>query len=113
MAWDLGTAALMELAALSVVVALVVQLSCGPNAPAWLWVRVSAVYFVVAAWITDAWFGWVMPGGLTFEDMLLIGLAPLPAVILVTRSIYHADRRRSPRRGGSAPGSRHPTPRAL
>ena len=111
MGWDLGIAALLELAALSVLVGLVVELSCGPAAPDWLWVRVSLVYFVVAAWITDAWFGWLMPGGLTFEDMLLVGLAPIPAVVLVTRSMYHADGEGSGKRGRPH-GHRRPTPHA-
>jgi hypothetical protein len=113
MEWDLGIAALLELAALSVLVGLLVELICGPGAPDWLWVRVSLVYFVVAAWITDAWFGWLTPGGLTIEDMLLVGLAPLPAVVLVTRSMYHADGRGSGKRGRPSHGHRRPPRHAL
>jgi hypothetical protein len=111
MGWDLGAAALLELAALSVVVGLVNQLRGGPDATPWLWVRVSTIYFVVGAWITDAWFGWVSPGGLTFEEMLLIGLAPLPAVALVVLSTEHGSGHRTRRRGKPPRASRHPSPR--
>jgi len=113
MGGHLGIVVLLEFAALSVVVGLIVQFLCGRDAPVWLWVRVSVVYFVVGAWVTDAWFGWAMPGGLTVGDMLLIGLAPIPAVVLVTRARYHADDPRSRKRGKPPRASRHPTPRAL
>ena len=112
MGWDLGAAALLQLAALSVVVGLVTQLLCGPDAMPWLWVRVSAVYFVVGAWITEAWFGWVSPGGLTFEEVLLIGLAPVPAVVLVVLSMEHGSRDR-PRRPRKPRAAHHPSPRAF
>jgi hypothetical protein len=113
MGWDLGAPVTLELAALSVVVGLINQLLCGPDASPWLWVRVSVVYFVVGAWITDAWFGWVGPRGLTFEELLLVGFAPLPAVVLVVLSMEHGSGHR-PRRPGKPPrAARHPSPRAF
>jgi hypothetical protein len=113
MAWDLGIAALLVLAAVSIGVGLLAQLVSGSRAPTWLWVRVSAVYFVVAAWITDAWFGWATADQLTLEDMFLVGLAPVPAVVLVTRALYRGRGRRWHRPDKPPEAYRHPTPRSL
>jgi hypothetical protein len=110
MAWDLGIEGLLVLAALSIGVGLLAQLVSGPHAPTWLWVRVSAVYFVVGAWITDAWFGWATTDQLTLEDMFLVGLAPIPAVVLVTRAVYRGHGRRWRRADQPPRAHRHPTP---
>ena len=111
MAWDLGIEALLVLAAVSIGVGLLAQLVSGPHAPTWLWVRVSAVYFVVAAWLTDAWFGWATADQLTLEDMFLVGLAPMPAVVLVTRALYRGHGRGWHRPDAGGPSSRHPPAR--
>ena len=112
MAWDLGIAALLALGALSVAVGLVVQLICNSDS-AWFWVRVAVVYFVVCAWMAYAWFGWASAGDLTIEDLLLVGIAPIPAVVLVVRSTAHGSGRRAGRHSKPAPRSGRPTPHAL
>jgi hypothetical protein len=112
MAWDLGIASLLALGALSIAVGLLVQLMGGSEAPDWLWVRVAAVYFVIGAWLTDAWFGWASAGQLTVEDVVLVGLAPVPAVLLVARSMSRRGGRGRRRRARSS-GVPRPTARPL
>lgn len=108
---DLGFAALLALSAVSVGVGLLAQLLCGPSAPTWLWVRVAAVYLVIGAWVTDAWFGWAGADPLTLEDMLLVGLAPVPAVVLIALAGNRANRRAATSRPRRA--RHHPSPHAL
>jgi hypothetical protein len=111
--WDLGLEGLLLLAAASIGVGLVTQLVFAPSAPLRLWITVSVVYFVVGVWITDAWFGWTTTDELSFEDLLLIALAPMPAVVLVTRSIVGKHAPRATKAHKPARDRRHPTPRAL
>jgi len=113
MDWDLSIVGLMALGSVAIAVGLVTQLLAGADAPSWLWLSVSGVYFVIGVLLGEAWFGWLTVDDLSSEDVLLLVLAPIPAVVLVTRSL-------SARCGvGSAPRPRrpgrprHPRPRAL
>jgi hypothetical protein len=71
---------------------LLAQLLSWRMAPKWLWALVSGVYFGVGILISELWFGWateedLQPNidGLSRDEVLLIGLVPVAAAVVVTR----------------------------
>jgi hypothetical protein len=113
MDWDLGLVGLMTLGSVAIGVGLVAQLLAGASAPNWLWLSVATVYLVVGVVIGEAWFGWASLDQLSLEQLLLIGLAPIPAVVLITRSLTSRGVSDGSSGRGPTRRSRHPRPRAL
>ena len=99
MAWDLGIVGLLYLGGMSLVFGLLAQLLAWRAGPKWLWALVAACSFGVGLFVSEVWFGWateedLQPNidGLSFDEVLLIGLVPVIATILVAR--YLAPRSR-------------------
>lgn len=100
MQWDLGLVGLGLLVAMSLGFGLIAQLLGGRATTRWLWLIAAATYFVSGLFISEVWFGWateeeLQPNidGLSFDEVLLIGLIPGVAAVLITR--YVIRRRRS------------------
>ena len=94
MQWDLGLQGLGALLAMSLGFGLVAQLVAGRLTTRWLWAIAGAVYFVSGLFISEVWFGWATEAelqpnidGLSFDEVLLIGLVPGIASVLVTRYV--------------------------
>jgi hypothetical protein len=120
MQWDLGFQGLGLLIAMSLGFGAIAQLVVGRATTRWLWLIAAAAYFVGGLFISEVWFGWATAAelqpnidGLSFDEVLLIGLIPGIATVLVTW--YVTRRRRStddaPTRSDTQKGS--PTSRAL
>jgi hypothetical protein len=110
MRWDLGFLGLGLLVAMSLGFGIVAQLVAGRATTPWLWLIAAAGYFIGGLFISEVWFGWatqeeLQPNidGLSFDEVLLLGLVPGMATVLVTRSVMRRARRRS-----SAPASNRP-----
>lgn len=94
MRWDLGLQGVMLLVAMSLGFGLIAQLVAGRATTRWLWLFAAAGYFVGGLFISEVWFGWatqeeLQPNtdGLSFDEVLLIGLVPGIATVLVTRFV--------------------------
>jgi hypothetical protein len=120
MQWDLGLQGLGVLAAMSLGFGVIAQVFFGRTTTRWLLAIVSTVHFLGGLFISEVWFGWateedLQPNidGLSFDEVLLIGLVPVVAAVLV--SMYVAQRGRrvtsvSGRDGGElSTMSREPT----
>lgn len=121
MQWDLGASGLGVLLAMSLAFGLLAELLAGRARSRWLWAVVALAYFACGLVISEVWFGWateeeLQPNydGLSFDEVLLIGLLPVIACVLVAR--HRAGRRarppagrhriRTPSRGSPRPGTR-------
>lgn len=112
MQWDLGLQGVAVLVAMSLGFGLIAQLWMGRSTTRWVGLIAAATYFVSGLFISEVWFGWateeeLQPNidGLSFDEVLLIGLVPGIASVLVTR--YVTRRRRGATEAGvsrSAPG---------
>ena len=86
MQWDLGLTGLGVLIVMSLafgLIAHVVLLLLGRSVTRWLWAIASTTYFLAGVLISEVMFGWVnvedlQPNidGLSFDEVLLIGLVP-------------------------------------
>ena len=119
MEWDLGLRGLLYLGAMSVVFGLLAQLLSWRVAPKWLWAVVSAVYFGLGLLVSEVWFGWateedLQPNidGLSRDEVLLIGLVPVAAAVVVTRVMAKRRAGHGDHEGARARGRGDPTPRA-
>jgi hypothetical protein len=108
MQWDLGLQGLALLTAMALGFGLVAQLVGGRGTTRWLWLVAATVYLVGGLFISEVWFGWatqeeLQPNidGLSFDEVLLIGLVPGVAAVLVTRHVTRRARRRSTARAES------------
>ena len=97
MQWDLGLQGIGLLIAMSLAFGVVAQLVVGKSTTRWLWPMASAGYFLGGLFISEVWFGWateeqLQPNidGLSFDEVLLIGLAPGVLTVLV---VWYATRR--------------------
>lgn len=102
MQWDLGPLGMGLLASMSLAFGLIAHLVAGRATTRWLWLIAAVTYFVGGILISEGWFGWateedLQPNidGLSFDEVLLIGLVPGIAAVLVTRYVTHRARRRS------------------
>src|SRR5512134_2230266 len=102
MRWDLGLVGLGLLVAMSLGFGLIAQLLGGRATTRWLWLIAAATYFVSGLFISEVWFGWateeeLQPNidGLSFDEVLLIGLIPGVAAVLVTRRVTRRRRQRA------------------
>jgi hypothetical protein len=103
MQWDLGLQGLGVLAVMSLGFGLLAQLAVGRLTTQWLWAIAGATYFVAGLFISEVWFGWatgadLQPNidGLSFDEVLLIGLVPGFPVVLVTWYWTRRSRLRRP-----------------
>ena len=92
MQWDLGLQGLGLLIAMSLGFGLIAQLFVGRTTTRWMWLITAVTYFVGGLFISEVWFGWatqedLQPNidGLSFDEVLLIGLVPGIVTVLVTR----------------------------
>jgi hypothetical protein len=102
MQWDLGLRGLALLVAMSLGFGVIAQLVVRRAATRWLWLIAAAGYFVGGLFISEAWFGWatqeeLQPNidGLSFDEVLLIGLVPGVVTVLVTWYVARRTRRHS------------------
>jgi hypothetical protein len=91
MQWDLGLQGLALLAFMSLGFGLVAQLIAGRVTTRWLWLIGATAYFVGGLLISEGWFGWATEAelqpnidGLSFDEVLLIGLVPGILAVLGT-----------------------------
>jgi hypothetical protein len=111
MQWDLGLQGVGVLVLMSLGFGLVAQLVAGRGMTRWLGLIAAAAYFVGGLVISEVWFGWateedLQPNidGLSFDEVLLIGLVPGIAAVLVTRYVIGRKAR------GAAAGASSPHP---
>jgi hypothetical protein len=85
---------------MSVVFGVIAQVVAGRSTTRWMWAVAGGAYFVGGLLISEVWFGWateedLQPNidGLSFDEVLLIGLLPGVAAILVTRQVARRRRR--------------------
>ena len=101
MQWDLGLQGIGVLALMSLAFGVVAQLVASRGTTRWIGLIAAAAYFVGGLFISEVWFGWateedLQPNidGLSFEEVLLIGLVPGIAAVLVTRYVTRRHTRR-------------------
>lgn len=95
MQWDLGPAGLGLLLTMALAFGLLAQVVAGRWAGTrLLWLVSATTYAVAGLLISEWWFGWateeeLQPNidGLSFDEVLLIGLLPGIASVLVTRYV--------------------------
>jgi hypothetical protein len=103
MDWDLGSFGLLLLLGMSLGLGRIAQLVAGQQTTRWLWLVVTAVYFVSGLFISGIWFGWateeeLQPNidGLSFDEVLL-GVIAAIATVLILRHMTRRHRRHRPR----------------
>ncbi len=103
MQWDLGLKGVGLLIAMSIGFGIIAQLVQGRATTRWLWLIATAGYFVGGLLISEVWFGWatqeeLQPNidGLSFDEVLLLGLIPGIVTVLVTRYVMRRTRRHRP-----------------
>ena len=101
MQWDLGVQGLALLVAMSIVFGVIAHLVVRKTAARWLWLIAAAGYFVGGLFVSEVWFGWatqeeLQPNidGLSFDEVLLIGLVLGIVTVLVTQYVTRRTRRR-------------------
>lgn len=106
MDWDLGWQGFGLLMAMSLGFGVVAQLLFGKTTR-WLWAIVATAHLLGGLYISEVWFGWatekdLQPNidGLSFDEVLLIGL--IPVVLAVFATWYFAQRRRRVTSPGAA-----------
>jgi hypothetical protein len=116
MQWDLGLQGVGLLIAMSLGFGVIAQLVAGKATTRWLWLVAAAGYFIGGLFISEVWFGWatqeeLQPNidGLSFDEVLLIGLVPGILTVLVTRYVTRRTRRHSA--DGTVPRSGTPRSR--
>lgn len=102
MEWDLGLRGLGLLALMSLGFGVIAQLVTWRVTTHWLWLIASVTYFLSGLFISEVWFGWateedLQPNidGLSFDEVLLIGLLPGIAVMFASWYLTQRSRRRS------------------
>jgi hypothetical protein len=100
MRWDLGFQGLGLLVVMSLGFGVIAQLVVGRATTRWLWLIAAAGYFIGGLFISEVWFGWatqeeLQPNidGLSFDEVLLLDLAPGIVTVLVTRYVTRRTRR--------------------
>jgi hypothetical protein len=100
MEWDLGIQGVGLLVAMSLGFGVIAQLVAGRATTRWLWLIAAITYFLSGLFISEVWFGWateedLQPNidGLSFDEVLLIGLVPGTAAVLVTWYVARKRRR--------------------
>ena len=111
MLWDLGIQGLGVLLVMALGFGLIAQLAVGRVTTGWLWLIAAVTYFVGGLFISEVWFGWATEAelqpnidGLSFDEVLLIGLVPGILVVLVTWYVTRRDPNAAPPRTESRTG---------
>lgn len=98
MEWDLGLGGVGLLLAMSAGFAVAAQLLMW-RVTRWMWLIEGVTYFVAGLFISEVWFGWateedLQPNidGLSFDEVLGIGLIPAGLAILVTWLVVRRSR---------------------
>jgi hypothetical protein len=101
MQWDLGLQGLGLLVVMSLGFGVIAQLVAGRVTTRWLWAIASTTYFIAGLLISEVWFGWATEAdlqpnidGLSFDEVLLIGLIPGILGVLVTWFFTRSRRHR-------------------
>ena len=109
MQWDIGLQGLGVLILMSLGFGVIAQIVAGRATTRWLWIIAGAAYFVGGLFISEVWFGWATENdlqpnidGLSFDEVLLIGLVPGILSVLLTRYATRRPRRHSAPEGESA-----------
>ena len=104
MHWDLGLQGLGVLALMSLGFGVIAQLVAGRLTTRWLWAIAGATYFVSGLFISEFWFGWATQAelqpnidGLSFDEVLLIGLLPGVAAVVLTSYLARSGGHRQSR----------------
>lgn len=106
MQWDLGLQGVALLLGMSVAFGALAQLVAGRGTTHRLWLVAASTFLITGLLTSEVWFGWatekdLQPNidGLSFDEVLLIGLLAGIASVLVTRylSHQHAGRHHAPR----------------
>jgi hypothetical protein len=99
MEWDLGLQGLGVLLVMSLGFGIVAQLVFGRATTRWIGLIVAAVHFVSGIFISEVWFGWATAAdlqpnydGLSFDEVLLIGLVPVVLTVLVVWYLTRSHR---------------------
>lgn len=99
MQWDLGLQGLGLLIGMSLGFGVIAQVIVR-TATRWLWLIAAAGFFVGALYTSEVWFGWateeeLQPNidGLSFDEVLLIGLISGIVTVLVTRYVTRRSQR--------------------
>ena len=106
MQWDLGPGGLGLLLTMALAFGLLAQVVAGRWAGTrLLWLVAGTTYAAAGLLISEWWFGWateedLQPNvdGLSFDEVLLIGLVPGVLSVLVTRRVMRRRHDRAPRR---------------
>ncbi len=100
MQWDLGLQGLGLLIVMSLGFGVIAQVVMGKATTRWLWLIAAVGYFVGGLLISEVWFGWatqeeLQPNvdGLSFDEVLLIGLVPGIVTVVATRYATRRTRR--------------------
>jgi MFS family permease len=102
MQWDIGLQGLGVLILMSLGFGVIAQMVAGRATTRWLWIIAGAAYFVGGLIISEVWFGWATENdlqpnidGLSFDEVLLIGLVPGILSVLLTWYVTRRTRRHS------------------
>lgn len=94
MQWDLGLQGLGLLVVMSLGFGVIAQLVAGRVTTRWVWAIASTTYFIAGLLISEVWFGWATEAdlqpnidGLSFDEVLLLGLVPGVLVVIATWSL--------------------------
>ena len=94
MQWDLGLQGLGLLVVMSLGFGVIAQLVAGRVTTRWVWAIASTTYFIAGLLISEVWFGWATEAdlqpnidGLSFDEVLLLGLVPCVLVVIATWSL--------------------------
>ena len=100
MQWDIGLQGLGVLILMSLGFGVIAQLVAGRATTRWLWIIAGAAYLVGGLFISEVWFGWATENdlqpnidGLSFDEVLLIGLVPGILSVLLTWYVTRRTRR--------------------
>ncbi|HSK07317.1 MAG TPA: hypothetical protein VK990_07355 [Acidimicrobiia bacterium] len=100
MQWDIGLQGLGVLFLMSLGFGVIAQVVAGRTTTRWLWIIAGAAYFVGGLFISEVWFGWATEAelqpnidGLSFDEVLLIGLIPGTLSVMLTRYVIRRTQR--------------------
>ena len=81
----------------------IAHLVVGRTTTRWMWLIATTAYFVSGLFTSEVWFGWATKeelqpniNGLSFDEVLLIGLVTGIVAVLVTRHVTRRHQHRRP-----------------